>query len=125
MEEGISKDEGELSREVAALVDLTIEELKERWRSSYDSAPPGRCSNKLLVSAIAYRLQERALGGLKPSVLRELERAADSTGAHPLLDKRPVTSASKDTVLIRDWRGQSHQVTVLERGVLYRKEHYR
>ena len=125
MEEGISRDEGELSREIATLSDLTIEELKEHWRSSYDSAPPGRCSKKLLVSAIAYRMQERALGGLKPSLLRQLERASDDAGAQRILHTRPVTRASKDTVLIRNWRGQSHQVTVLERGVLYRKEHYR
>jgi Protein of unknown function (DUF2924) len=125
MKEGISKEEGELSREIATLSDLTIEELKERWRSNYDNAPPGRCSKKLLVSAIAYRTQERASGGLKPSVLRQLEHAADDACAHRVLQTRPVTKASRDTVLIREWRGQSHQVTILERGVLYRKEHYR
>jgi hypothetical protein len=125
MEEEIYKDEDELSRELAALSDLTIEELKERWRSSYGSAPPGRCSKKLLLSAIAYRMQERASGGLKQSVLRQLEHASDDAGAQRVPHTRPITRASRDTVLIRDWRGQSHQVTVLERGVLYRKEHYR
>ena len=29
------------------------------------------------------------------------------------------------TVLIRDWQGKSHHVTVLDRGVLYRKKNYR
>ena len=66
MEEGLPKDRGALSREIEALSDLTIDKLKERWRSNYDCAPPGRCSKKLLVSAIAYRMQERAFGGLKP-----------------------------------------------------------
>src|ERR1700722_15787929 len=95
MKEGISKEEGELSREIATLSDLTIEELKERWRSNYDSAPPGRCSKKLLVSAIAYRTQERASGGLKPSVLRQLEHAADDACAHRVLQPRPVTKAHR------------------------------
>ena len=117
--------EEELSREIAALSDLTIDKLKERWRSTYDCAPPGRCSKKLLVAAIAYRLQERAFGGLKPSMLRQLERIADGSGELQIVNPRPVTRASTGTVLIRDWRGTSHQVTVLERGVLYRKENYR
>jgi len=117
--------EGDLSHEIAGLFELTLDELKERWRSIYNSTPPGRSSKKLLVSAIAYRMQEQALGGLKPSVLRQLELAADDARAPLIPHTRPVTRASAGTVLIRDWRGQSHQVTVLDDGVLYRKEHYR
>src|SRR5450755_3100185 len=125
MEEGHSEDRGALSCKIEALSNLTIDELKDRWRSNYDCAPPGRCSKKLLVAAIAYRMQERAFGGLKPSVLRQLERIADGSGEPQIVKPRPVTQASPGTVLIRDWRGQSHHVTVLERGVLYRKENYR
>jgi hypothetical protein len=51
MEREFSRDSSELLRELVALSELTIEELKERWRSIYDGAPPGRCSKKLLVSA--------------------------------------------------------------------------
>ena len=125
MEEGHSEDRGALSREIEALSDLTIDELKKRWRSNYDCAPPGRSSKKLLVAAIAYRMQERAFGGLKPSVLRQLDCIADGSDEPQMVKPRPVTQASPGTVLIRDWRGQSHHVTVLERGVLYRKENYR
>src|SRR5271157_851495 len=102
MEQGFSKVEGELSREIATLFDLTIDELKVRWRSIYNSAPPGRCSKKLLVSAIAYRLQERAFGGLKPSVLQQLKRVYNDESPPPISNTRPVTKASAGTVLIRD-----------------------
>jgi hypothetical protein len=53
---------------------------------------------------IAYRLQERALGGLTPSVLHQLEHASDDACARRVLQTRPVTKASKDTVLIRERR---------------------
>ena len=125
MEQGLSKAEGELSQEIGALSDLTIDELKGRWRSIYNCAPPGRCSKKLLVSAIAYRMQERAFGGLKPSVRTLLERVSENPTERPVSPLCPVTKASAGTVLIRDWHGQCHQVTVLERGVLYRKRNYR
>jgi hypothetical protein len=81
---------------------------------------------KLLVQGIAYRLQEKALGGLKPATLRLLERIADDTAAG-----RPVSMPSEKsrmttgTVLMREWHGKKHQVTVLEDGFLYRAKRFR
>ena len=114
-----------ISREIASLFNMEVSELKDRWRSVYGTEPPARSSRKLLVSGIAYRMQERAFGGLKPSVRRLLERASGDTDSRRILRTRPVTRASTGTVLIRGWQGKSHHVTVLDRGVLYRKESYR
>src|ERR1700683_3137033 len=91
---------GELSREIEALAKLTIDQLKERWRSIYQSDPPGRSSRKLLVSAIAYRMQESAWGGLKPAVRALLERVSENpTGsrvafARPSQKRLPVRCGS-------------------------------
>ena len=115
----------ETSSEIAALFELSVSELKDRWRSIYGTEPPPRSSRKLLVSAIAYRMQQRVLGGLKPSVRRLLERASEDAGGHRVPRNRPVTRASAGTILIRDWQGKSHHVTVLDRGVLYRNKNYR
>jgi hypothetical protein len=82
------------SSEIAALTDLDVRELKDRWRSVYGTEPPPRSSRKLLVSAIAYRIQERAFGGLKPSMRRLLEHASEDTGGRRILRARPVTRAS-------------------------------
>ena len=125
MNHGFSEAEGELSREIAVLFDLSVNELKDRWRSVYGTEPPPRSSRKLLVSAIAYRMQERAFGGLKPPLRRLLERVCEDACERRTLRTRPVTRASAGTVLIRDWQGKSHQVTVLDRGVTYRKKNYR
>src|SRR6266404_4125466 len=88
------------SREIAALFDLSVSELKDRWLSIYGTEPPPRSSRKLLVSAIAYRMQERVFGGLKPSVRRLLERTSEDTGSHRVPRTRPVTRAAAGTVLI-------------------------
>ena len=125
MDQGFSEVEGKLSREIAALFDLGVSELKDRWRSVYGTEPPPRSSRKLLASAIAYRMQERVFGRLKPSVRRLLERASEDTGGHRISRTLSVTKASAGTILIRDWQGKSHHVTVLDRGVRYRKKNYR
>src|SRR3984893_14118796 len=118
MKQRFSEIEGKLSCEIAALFDLGVSELKDRWRSIYGTEPPPRSSRKLLLSAIAYRMQERVFGGLKPSALRLFEGASEDAGAQRISRARPVTRASAGTVLIRDWQGKSHHVTVLDRGVL-------
>ena len=125
MNQGFSEVDAKLSREIAALFDLGVSELKDRWRSIYGAGAPPRSSRKLLVSAIAYRMQERVLGGLKPSVRRLLERTSEDAGSQRIPCTRPVTRVSAGTVLIRDWQGKSHHVTVLDRGILYRKRNFR
>ena len=54
-----------LLHEIAALRQATAADLKERWRALYSTEPPRRISRDLLVRALAYRMQERALGGLQ------------------------------------------------------------
>jgi hypothetical protein len=51
-----------------------------------------------------------------------LERISQQPTVLAVSSSRPVTKASTGTVLIRDW---SHHVTVLDHGVLYRKQNYR
>ncbi len=114
-----------ISSGIAHLFELKANELKDRWRAVYGNEPPPRSSKKLLISAIAYKIQERAFGSLKPSVIRLLEHASEDSGCARIPHARKITRASSGTVLIREWQGRSHHVTVLERGVLYRKRNYR
>lgn len=78
----------------------------------------------LLIRAIAYRLREKALAGLKPSTQRVLDRIAGNRSklAPQYIPKR---RPSAGTVLIREWRGVSHRVTVLDHEVVYRDRRYK
>jgi DUF2924 family protein len=114
-----------LAQEIAALTSLSVKALKERWRALYGSEPHRRMRRELLTRAVAYRLQERALGGLKPSTRRLLARIAAQASGHGMERAASVRKASAGTVLIRDWRGTSHRVTVLDAGVVYRERRYR
>jgi hypothetical protein len=68
-------DSERIGRELAGLIGLSRDKLKQRWRALYDTEPPDKSSQDFLKAAIAYRLQERALGGLKPGTRRLLERS--------------------------------------------------
>lgn len=119
-----ANDTDKLQRELAALSALSVKQLKDRWRSVYGSEPPSRVSRELLTRALAYRLQERALGGLKPSTQRLLDRIAAGRSSSQLMDVAPHRTAPPGTVLVREWQGTSHRVSVLDAGVIYRGRRY-
>ena len=105
-----------ISAEIAALASLGIRDLKSRWRAWYGTEPPARISRELLTSAIAYRMQEREFGGLAPATRRLLERVAADRSSRRLV--------APGALLIREWRGAAHQVTVHDNGVVYRGKRY-
>jgi hypothetical protein len=119
-------DRQKLIAEIGQLSALNNTELKVRWKTVYGTEAPARMKPDLLRYAAAYRLQERALGGLKPSTRRLLERVADDDAhARRPVKVAPVRKLTAGTVLLRKWGGVDHQVTVLERGVLFRGKRYR
>ena len=101
------------------------DELKEKWRDLYGIEPPGRIHRSLLIPAIAYRLQENVLGALPPSIHRHLMRISeDAALGNQSPDTRTFTPRA-GSVFVREWGGVTHQVKVLEDGVLFRSKRYK
>ena len=110
--------------ELAGLSALDRKELVEKWRSLYKTGPPVRSQNKFLLYAVAHRMQEKALGGLKPATRRFLEKAAQNNDAskQQLL---PAISIKPGTRLLRKWHGITYEVIILESRVLCNGKYYR
>jgi hypothetical protein len=117
------RPETQLTQEVARLATLSVKDLKDRWRSLYGTEPPRYISRELLTRAVGYRLQERAFGGLKPTTIRRLELLSGGAANH-LIHPLAARKAAAGTVLIREWRGVSHHVEVLDDGFVYRGQRY-
>jgi hypothetical protein len=114
-----------LTDELDELRGLDPTALKQRWRALYRTEAPVRIGQALLLQAVAYRLQERVLGGLKPSTRRLLERAAEDSLHRQTPSEAAATNVTPGSVLIREWHGVSHRVTVLADGVMLRGARYR
>ena|SRR5208282_3865017 len=114
----------DLAREIASLSALDAETLRQRWKALIGADPSPYLGRSLIVRALAYRLQERALGGLKLATQRILDRVCDGReeAASERISKR---RAGAGTVLIREWRGVHHRVTVLDNDVVYRGRRYK
>jgi hypothetical protein len=125
MKRKISVTRAALAQEIAALQEAAPADLKERWRALYGTEAPRRISRDLLIRALAYRIQEKALGGLKPSTRRLLIKVAADASARRPIEVAPEPSIKPGTVLLREWHGTQHQVIVRENGIVFNGKQYK
>ena len=112
-----------LAAEIAALAKASIKDLRQRWKTLYGKEPSGHIGRSFVIQAIAYRLQEKAFGGLKPSTRHLLEEFAhDGADGSAVAPSRIIQPGA---MLVREWRGISHQVSVLEKEFCFRGKRYR
>jgi len=123
--ERFSKSPEAIPLRLASLKSASIAELKQQWQVHYGFAPPLRISCELLTRAVAYRIQEQVYGGLKPSTRKLLLRLANDSRSGRPLKFESAAPAPAGTVLLREWHGITHEVRVLDQGVLYRRKRYR
>src|SRR5258707_5427296 len=119
------KEREKLSAEIAGLELLDLNQLRVQWKLLYEIEAPPHLSRDWLRRAVAYRMQEKVLGGLKPATRRLLERVAEDARAHKPTKVMPLRKVGPNTILIREWGGTRYQVMVLENGVMFRGQPYR
>ncbi len=119
-------DPAGLASELASLPALGRQNLTERWRALYGIEPPTKISRPILIRAIAYRMQEKTLGGLRPMPHHTLARAGEEIASGRAIAVAPARICFRPgTRLLREWQGVTYEAIVLEDGVLFRGEHYR
>jgi hypothetical protein len=120
----VDKRRDAVAGELSAIANLSRADLVQQWVAANGRPPPKGVSRRLLEFSAAYALQTRALGGLKPSVRRLLERGDGGKDAAVL--KRPMSKSplAVGTRLVRDWHGKTHTVDVVEGGFQYDGREY-
>ena len=113
-----------LKAEIDALQDLSAPELRARWATVLGRPAPRRVSRLVLIRAIAWALQAKVYGGLKPAVLRRLHALAGPSSLEQLRQRR-TQALMPGTRLLREWRGQTHTVEVVADGYAWQGQHYR
>ena len=109
------KRHNELSQQIAALNELTAQQLRDEWRRLYRGQPP-RLSRDLLIRTISYRMQELAYGGLSKATQRKLAALTRELERKGSIVVTPDSCLRPGTRLVREWRGRTHTVVVTEDG---------
>jgi hypothetical protein len=105
--------------ELDRLATMPIVQLRMRYREVFRSDPPKAFGPDLLRRSIAYRIQEKAYGGLSHQTQRLLNQMMKAFATKPdgkIILPRRIKPGS---VLVREWKGKSHRVTVLAEGFAY------
>jgi hypothetical protein len=107
----------DISREaLSRLPKLDISELREEWRRLYKTDASPHLSRELLIRAVAYRLQEVDLGGLRPEPQRQLRQIATELKQTGEGATRFRPQLKPGTRLMREWQGRTYEVVVLDDG---------
>ena len=111
---------------LAALKNMTVNELKADWQALFDAPAPNN-SRTFLESRLAYRIQELIYGGPDKQTRRLLDLLADEvegtlTRKAQIADPRNPLVGTK---LIREWDGIAHTVTVLKEGFEWGGQRYK
>jgi Protein of unknown function (DUF2924) len=104
---------------------LDLSELREEWRVLYKTDVSLHLSRELLIRAVAYRMQELALGGLRPEAQRQLRQIAMELKQTGEAAKRFSPQLKPGTRLVREWQGRTYEVAVRDHGLSWQGMHFR
>ena len=113
-----------VDRLLAQLPTTERKALLKLWRDLFDRIPSSALRRETLIPILAYRIQEKAFGGLKESTARKLRKLAEGSavGETPAQTSlRPKTG----TRYVREYEGKLHEVTVHESSYEYDGTAYR
>jgi len=109
-----------IEAEIDRVRSLGLDELRTLWRVTFRSSPSSAFSKDLMARFLCWHIQERAQGGLDPETAKHLDGLArgDKRGADRPRRLKP------GTVLLREYQGERHTVTVVANGYVWHETTY-
>jgi hypothetical protein len=112
-------DAAAVEAEIARVRSLFGDALRRRWQSVFGRSPPDSLTPDLLRRMIAARVQEQAFGTLDRATLKLLDGLARREGA-----RTAERNLKIGTVLVRDYQGRRHTVTIEPDGYVWEGNPY-
>jgi len=110
---------------VASLPQIGSTRLRTLWFECFGRSVPVPPRNDFLIRCLAYRIQEEAHGGLNAATRKRLHKLAGLLENNPNSASFNARRIKPGTRLIREWRGDIHEVVVTDKGFAFRGKRYR
>lgn len=114
-----------LQTELANLASLPVDGLKAKWTVVIREAPPAGVHRDYLARAVAYRLQEKMFRRLTSRAMCQLQLATASVDVETRVPPPARMVLKPGTRILREWKGEMHEATVLNAGFMYRGRTFR
>jgi hypothetical protein len=108
-----------IEAEIDRVRSLGVDALRTLWCTTFRASPPSAFSKDLIARFLCWHIQERTFGGLDPKTAKHLSGLA--RGDRP--PDRP-RRLKPGTVLLREYQGERHTVTVVADGYVWREATY-
>ncbi len=106
-----------------ALAKAQASELRVIWRELRGAPPPSTLSARLMRLALAWDMQADKQGGATPALRRQWEaimrRRAEGASAESAVSGLSPEPVPKGTRLLKTWAGETHEVIVMDKGVVW------
>jgi hypothetical protein len=112
-------DPAAVAAEIERVRSLSGKALRRRWQAVFGCSAPEHLTSDLLRRMIAHRLQEEAFGTLDRDTLKVLDGLAGRDGS-----RKAERNLKIGTVLVRDYQGRRHAVTVAPEGYVWEGHPY-
>src|SRR5260370_20771516 len=113
-----------LGSDSGALPTLSAQGRRVAWGGLRCGDPTAGSSRDLMLREIAYKMQERAHGGLAPPIRRRLRALAAEVEANGAAALATAILLKPGTRLLREWGGRTYTVIVLDDGFESEGERY-
>ena len=112
-------DAAAVEAEIERVRSLSGAALRRRWQAEFGRPLPRSLTVELLRRMIANRIQEEAFGTLDRATLKLLDGLVRRDGA-----RKGERNLKIGTVLVRDYQGRRHTVTVAPEGYVWEGTSY-
>ena len=120
-------------KQIAELERMDVKQLKDKWEELFGNEAPGY-NKRFFVKRLAYKIQENAYGGLPRETINQMkdilkEAGYDEQGLrkenkNDEKNKKPRVPV-RGTRLVREWKGEIHEVLVIKNGFEYQGRKYK
>jgi Protein of unknown function (DUF2924) len=115
-----SFDREAIEAEIDRVRSFGLDGLRALWCTTFRSSPPPAFTKDLIARFLCRHIREQALGGLDPETTRHLASRARGNRSRADRPRRLKTG----TVLLREYQGERHTVTVVANGFVWREATY-
>lgn len=107
--------------QIDELARFSRKKLLHRWQELYGKTAPSGLRRELMIPFLAYRIQEKAYGGLSSKTRAQLKSVLRNSQS----GRSRRHEMKVGTQFIRRCGGATHVVSVIETGFEYRGKNYR
>ena len=123
-----------MTETIEQLQQLSREELIKKWKKLFKTNSPQHARKEFLIKHIVWELQAKKQGGYSAHTQKQLDKLADKLAAKQEVNENDIKETTKQistleikagTKLIREYKGEKHEVIALEKGFEYKNRQYK